>query len=229
MKVAPVKLVPIANLTPAAARAELKRTHQFLRGREPLDTVKMLKALATRFMRLQLNGLLTDEDITGALWEAAEACGLIDHTSVGAVQEIINAAFEHARDKPYDDPAAAVTIEATPWEFIDPAQIPRRRWLSGTHLIRKFGSATIAAPGVGKSALKLVEAVAIATGSPLLGILPAVRAQVWYWNGEDPLEEIQRRIAAICLHYNIAGNELEGWLFIDSGREQEIIIARQTQ
>jgi hypothetical protein len=43
--------------------------------------------------------------------------------------------------------------------------------------------------------------------------------KVWYWNGEDPLEEIERRVAAICKHYLISKTDLQGQLFISSGRE----------
>ena len=69
----------------------------------------------------------------------------------------------------------------------------------------------------------------MATGRPLLGITPPKRLRVWYWNGEDPREETERRIAAICLHYGITAEEIEGWLFYDSGRDQPIIIAEQTK
>ncbi|WP_063996991.1 MULTISPECIES: AAA family ATPase [unclassified Bradyrhizobium] len=119
-------------------------------------------------------------------------------------------------------------IKATPFVWRDPKTMPRRQFLYGHHLIRKFGSATFAGGGIGKSFLKITEAVAMATGRALLGVRPNERCRVWYWNGEDPLEEINRRIAAVCLYYNIRAEELEGWLFVDSGRDQEIIIASQT-
>ena len=125
--------------------------------------------------------------------------------------------------------SAKPIVSATPWKLRDPKSIPRREWLYGWHLIRKFGSAKIAPPGVGKSTLALTEAIALATGRPLLGIKPRERCRVWYWNGEDPRDEIDRRIAAICIHYKIVQDEVVGWLFVDCGREQEIIIARQTK
>ena len=118
-------------------------------------------------------------------------------------------------------------LMATAFAWTDPKTIPPRKYLYGGHLIRKFCSAKFAPGGVGKSILALTEAIAMATGRALLGIAPRQRCRVWYWNGEDPLEETQRRIAAICLHFGVAKEELEGWLFIDSGREQEIILAVQ--
>ena len=67
-----------------------------------------------------------------------------------------------------------------------PKSLPKRQWLYGNHLIRKFGSATIALGAVGKSSLFIVEALALATGRELLGVKPPQRARVWLWNGEDP-------------------------------------------
>ncbi|WP_082173647.1 AAA family ATPase [Methylobacterium platani] len=120
-------------------------------------------------------------------------------------------------------------MRATPFRWRDPASIPPRQWLYGQHLIRRFISMTVAPGGLGKSSLVLVEALALATGRPLLGITPPARCRVWVWNGEDPLEEVERRVAAICLHYGISREEIEGWLFLDSGRDSEIILARTTR
>ena len=98
--------------------------------------------------------------------------------------------------------------------------------LYGGHCIRKFITATIAAGGVGKSALKLTEAISMAIGRDLLdGNKPITRLRVWYWNAEDPKDEIVRRVVAICMHYKIDQKELEGSLFVDSGHEMPIRLA----
>jgi hypothetical protein len=65
----------------------------------------------------------------------------------------------------------------------------------------------------------------MATGRPLLGVQPEKRLRVWYWNGEDPKVETERRVAAACIHYGIAPADLDGWLFVDSGRDAKIVIA----
>jgi AAA domain len=75
--------------------------------------------------------------------------------------------------------------------------------------------------------LVLVEAVAMATQRALLGVPVPTRLRVWNWNGEDPREETERRIAAILLHYNIDPQELEDWLFVDCGRDTPICIAER--
>ena len=122
-----------------------------------------------------------------------------------------------------------VKFTPTPFKWRDPATMPRRRWIYGRHYIRQFITASIAAGGVGKSSLEIAELLSIVTGRPLLGVTPDERMNVWYWNGEDPAEELERRIVAACLHYEIDPSELEGRLFVDTGREAKIIIAEQTR
>lgn len=118
-------------------------------------------------------------------------------------------------------------LKPTPFVWRDPKTIPPREFVYGKHLIRKFTSAKFSAGGVGKSSLAVCEALAMATGRPLLGITPRKRCRVWYWNGEDPREETERRIVAVCLHFGITETELKGWFFFDSGRDQPITIAVQ--
>jgi hypothetical protein len=123
--------------------------------------------------------------------------------------------------------AAGPTIRATPFRWRDPREIPPRKWLYGRHYVRGYVTATIAPAGLGKTSLALVEAVAMATGRNLLGVGVPRRLRVWYWNGEDPIEEIERRVAAICLHYGISAQEIAGQLFVNSGRDTRIIVAEK--
>jgi phage/plasmid primase-like uncharacterized protein len=115
------------------------------------------------------------------------------------------------------------------WQVIDFALLPPRRWLYGTHYIRKFCSLTVAPGGLGKSTLALIEAIAMATGRNLLGINPVQRLKWVYFNAEDPLDEIMARVGAVLQHFNIPQEELVGHLFIASGREQEILLATGEQ
>lgn len=119
----------------------------------------------------------------------------------------------------------AIRIRATPFVCIDPRTIPPRRWLYGRHYIRRYVTATIAPGGLGKSSLALVEALAMVTGRNLLGSPVKEPLRVWYWNGEDPREEVERRLAAACLHYDITTDDIGGRLFIDSGRDLPLKIA----
>ncbi len=119
-------------------------------------------------------------------------------------------------------------ITAKPFVLRDAAQTKPRRWLYGKHYIRKFLSTTAAPGGLGKSSLTLVEAVAMATGKDLLGVLPTRGKQfrVLYWNGEDPLDEIERRVIAICQQYKITMDDLGGRLFLLSGRDTPLCVAQ---
>ncbi|ACI93261.1 RecA-family ATPase [Afipia carboxidovorans OM5] len=120
-------------------------------------------------------------------------------------------------------------LRATPWKFKDPRSIPPRQWVYETHYIRGYVSVTVSPGGVGKTSKKIVEALSMATGRDLLNETVHERARVWFWNGEDPREEMDRRLAAACVLYDIVPEELDGWLFVDSGREQQIISATQTR
>lgn len=124
-------------------------------------------------------------------------------------------------------PTAPLAIRATPFVWIDPRSIPRRKWLYGRHYIRRYPTATVAPGGVGKTSLIIVEALAMVTGRALLGVPVPERLRVWLWNGEDPREEIERRVAAACLHYGVAPDDIGDRLFIDSGRKNPIIIAQK--
>ncbi len=117
-------------------------------------------------------------------------------------------------------------IEAVPFIPFDPGQLPAREWLYDGHYQRGIVTATIGAGGGGKSSLGLIELLAMCTARNLLGEQPRERCRVWYHNAEEVLEEIYRRIAAVCQHYNIPQSELTGgWLFVTSGIEMPIKIA----
>ena len=75
--------------------------------------------------------------------------------------------------------------------------------------------------------------------------MPKHRLKVWVWNGEDPADEIVRRLKAICLYYgrrdditetpdgdeplpprfDFTFEDLKGYLYLDSGRDTPIKIA----
>ena len=125
----------------------------------------------------------------------------------------------------YGPVQTVATINPTAFHLRPASEIPPRQWLFGQHLIRGFLSLTVAPGGLGKSSMVLVEALAMATGKPLLGDAPPKPLRVWVWNGEDPREEIERRIAAACLKYDIQLEDIADRLMIDSGRDVPIQIA----
>jgi hypothetical protein len=118
-------------------------------------------------------------------------------------------------------------ITASPFVPVDPATVPKRETLFGGHYNRKFFSATFGVGGGGKSALAIVECVSIATGTPILWYHPVKPLKVWYFNLEDPPDELQRRFVAVAIHYGIDQKLLAENLFVDSGRTQQFVIVEQ--
>jgi hypothetical protein len=119
----------------------------------------------------------------------------------------------------------APLISATPYGWKEPATITRREWLYGYLLIRKFVSGTVSPGGVGKSSLIAAEALAMASGKDLLDITPKQKLRVWLWNLEDPQEETERKIQATALRYGLTADDVGDRLFVDSGRDQPLVIA----
>jgi hypothetical protein len=122
-----------------------------------------------------------------------------------------------------------IIISASPFVWRDPANIPPREWLYARHHIRKYLTCTVGLGGGGKTSLGIVEALAMATGRSLLGITPPNRLRVWIWNGEDPADELNRRVIAAMVEHNIAPGDIAGFLFCNTGRETPIVLATQTR
>lgn len=116
-------------------------------------------------------------------------------------------------------------LSPTPFEWIDPSDLPKRQWLYGRHLIRKYVSVTIAPGGLGKSSLAIVEALAMASGKPLLGETVPGPLRVWYWNGEDGQDENRYRTVAAASHYKLKPSDFASRLWQDSGRDKPFLIA----
>jgi RecA-family ATPase len=91
--------------------------------------------------------------------------------------------------------------------------IPPRGWLLGNHFCRKAVSALIAPGGTGKTAVRMVQYLALATGRKLTEQHIFRRCRVLIVSLEDDDDELRRRIAAACIHHGIERSELKGWLF----------------
>jgi hypothetical protein len=146
-----------------------------------------------------------------------------EHEPNGGKEHEPNGSKAHHEGTP---PPRAKILVLKPFVPFDPATLPPREWLYSRHYQRRTVSLTAGPGGMGKSSLDLVEAIAMATVRNLLGEQPTERLRVWVHNGEDPLIEIHRRVAAICLHYGIPQTELEGYLWLTSGTEFPLRVAR---
>lgn len=169
------------------------------------------------------------DDTAGTGFDANDAIAIYGEGSV-------KAAFERRVSSlppmaPYADEGetAPLNFRATPFVWRDEADIPPRQWLYGRHLIRKFLSLDIAPGGLGKSSVKIVEALAMAAGLPLLGKpIHGGQLRVWLYNLEDPVEETERRFVAAAKHFNITPDHCGDRLYSDSGRNQPVCIAEET-
>jgi AAA domain len=121
--------------------------------------------------------------------------------------------------------AAVLHIVLKSWVYRDPKSIPPRQWLHAGHYIRGYLSATFGPGGLGKTSLQLIEAVGMACGCDLLrGLRDLAKLRVSYWNLEDPKDELDRRIAAILIIYEISPEEIGDRLFVNC--DMALVIAK---
>jgi AAA domain len=118
------------------------------------------------------------------------------------------------------------SIVATPFTVRDPTTLPVRDVLYGRHIIRGFVSGLVGIGGGGKSTLSLAETLARVSSKALLGVKVRTPLRCWSINLEDPRDEIERRAQAACLHYGLTAEDIGDRLFLDSGRDQPVIVAR---
>lgn len=135
---------------------------------------------------------------------------------------------DRGADKGAEAPAAPL-VAHKPYVIIGAANVPLRPWVYGKLLIRKNVTMTVAPGGMGKSSLVIVEALAQASGKPLLGIAPKRQLRIAYWNLEDPYDELRHRFEAAVLHYKLTQEDIDGRLFVNSGRDMPLIVAETTR
>lgn len=134
--------------------------------------------------------------------------------------------FAEERKAAQDEAEKPIDYAFTPYACVDPSSIPARPFLYEPIYIRKFTTGTAALGAIGKTGVVTVEALALATGLPLLGVEPRGQFRVVFWNGEDPMDELARSFAGARMHYGITEEQIGGRLFVDSGRTMPIEIAR---
>jgi hypothetical protein len=106
------------------------------------------------------------------------------------------------------------------------AVIPPRNWLLGTTWCRKFPSGLFAPGGVGKTSMRIAQAIAVTTMKPITGEFVHRRCKLLYISLEDDIEELMRRIRACLLHHNL--EYPEGWLyFCAPGRRSGKLVSKE--
>jgi hypothetical protein len=127
-----------------------------------------------------------------------------------------NNGYQVRPPKPTQEEAKPQRALLWPYQARPFSLIPRRRWLHAGHYVRGQVVMTVAPGGYGKTSLILCNAIEMATGRGLIGPAPNGPLRVAYWNAEDPDDEIERRIAAACLHHQVNAADLRGQLFLGS-------------
>ncbi len=143
-------------------------------------------------------------------------------------------------DSQYSGPIEAGETEAKPnggtadlgeWDAgDDDAPIAPRGWLLGNVFCRRFVSSPLADGGVGKTAVRIAQALAMATGQPITGEHIFQRCRVLIVSLEDDMDELRRRVRAARLHHGISQDDVRGWLFLATpdAAAGKIMIADET-
>ena len=93
--------------------------------------------------------------------------------------------------------------------IIDP-----RGWLLGNTFCRRFVSALIADGGVGKTSLRIAQAIALASGKEITGEHVFQRCRVLVVSLEDDRDELRRRVNATLIHHDLKPSDVKGYLFL---------------
>ena len=131
------------------------------------------------------------------------------------------AIFAEARSQGWSEPVSALVanaegIVAHPYHPRDPATIPPRRWIIDRLLLGGTVTVLTAPGGSGKTTFTIGLALSIATGRPILGMTVCEPWNVWVWNLEDDLDELERSIGAARQHHSIEDAEIVGKLSVNS-------------
>lgn len=184
---------------------------------------------AARLFRIANGGGLSESDVRGALHSAARACGLDDAEIAATIDSAFTATKgesaqppERGSNRDYypgsksaEPPAAEPVPALGEWDAgADDWDIPPRGWLLGNVFCRSFVSSTIAEGGSGKTAVRIAQALALATTRELTGEHVFTRARVLLVSLEDGRHELRRRVRAAMLHHNITNEDVAGWLYL---------------
>ena len=117
--------------------------------------------------------------------------------------------------------ASQILQAAKPFEIIcepytvdDDRSLPMWDHLYSKHLLRGTVSGTAADGGGGKSTMSIAEALAMASGKPLLGVQVPYPMRVLLINFEDDRNTMKKRINAAMHHHKLTEADLGGRLFI---------------
>jgi AAA domain len=204
---------PMWNLTTLAATF-LKNGHALahkMGNKYPTYTHEETEALWERKQRERREKGLGWPSCNAIQAAGCAACASCPH--FGKIKSPLNLTAPVAPSATEDrNSTQSVTIDTKPaaWNAGDLkvsfSNIPHRRWLYATYLIRGEITVLAAPGGAGKTALAIGIAVEIATGKENLGekVWRTEDQRALYVNGEDGSIEIRRRLWAFCQQHKVA-------------------------
>jgi hypothetical protein len=123
--------------------------------------------------------------------------------------------------------AQPATPELDDWDAGDDTDLPPpRAWLMGGQFCRTFVSGLVAPGATGKTALRILQAIALAIGQELTGQRVHHRCRVLILSFEDDRNELKRRVLAARKHYGIRAEDLKGWLFLSCPKGLKLVEMR---
>lgn len=115
-------------------------------------------------------------------------------------------------------------LDAVPFDGEMP---PPRPWAFGNILLDRTVTALAAPAGTGKSTWTLQLALAFCTHRALGPFEPKATGPAWVWNNEDDRAELNRRVFAAASAMSINPGDLAGRLYLNTGAERALIVARE--
>lgn len=135
---------------------------------------------------------------------------------------------------PSDDDLPEPEPEAIPTEEIFDANPfsgelpPPRPWAMSKILLYRTVTAIAAPPGTGKSTWAMQLGIAFSQHMKFGEFEPRATGPVWVWNNEDDLDELNRTVLAACQAMGVNPGSLAGRLYLNSGADRQLIVAKET-
>lgn len=104
------------------------------------------------------------------------------------------------------------------------AEIPKRDWVMERTYLGRFITVLVSPGGIGKSTITLLDSLSICTGKALSGFGVVKQGPCLIYNAEDPLDEIERRTAAMAKYHGVPLKSLDN-LHLMSGRRNPLVFA----
>jgi hypothetical protein len=125
-------------------------------------------------------------------------------------------------------PVASIDAESAEIEVCNAADIfgetlAPRGWVLGNVFCKQFPSSLAGAGGTAKTAVRITQALSVATGRSLTGEHVHKRSKVLFLSFEDGISELKRRLLGAMLHHHVSDCDVDGWLFFAAVRGHKLI------